>query len=175
MKKHSTLLKVLFLFLSLTFAYQGYAQGVRITGKVTDANDGKTMPGVTIAVKNTTTGTITDIDGNFTLNVNKGAALVFSFIGYNTQEVVIADQVTLKIVMVPSVTTLEEAVVIGYGTVKKVTQQVLLLSFRRRTSTGEPLRHHRNCLLVNQQGSSSLQAMEPPAPVLPSVSGEVPH
>ncbi|MBK6346418.1 MAG: SusC/RagA family TonB-linked outer membrane protein [Bacteroidales bacterium] len=119
MKKHSTLLKVLFLFLSLTFAYQGYAQGVRITGKVTDANDGKTMPGVTIAVKNTTTGTITDIDGNFTLNVNKGAALVFSFIGYNTQEVVIADQVTLKIVMVPSVTTLEEAVVIGYGTVKK--------------------------------------------------------
>jgi len=119
MKKHSTLLKVLFLFLSLTFAYQGFAQGVRITGKVTDANDGKTMPGVTIAVKNTTTGTITDIDGNFTLNVNKGAALVFSFIGYNTQEVVIADQVTLKIVMVPSVTTLEEAVVIGYGTVKK--------------------------------------------------------
>ncbi|MFH1120362.1 MAG: TonB-dependent receptor [Bacteroidota bacterium] len=119
MKKHSTLLKVLFLFLSLTFAYQGFAQGVKISGKVTDANDGKTMPGVTIAVKNTTTGTITDIDGNFSLTVNKGATLVFSFIGYNAQEVVLGEQTTLKIVMIPSVTTLEEAVVIGYGTVKK--------------------------------------------------------
>lgn len=119
MKKHSTLLKVLFLFLSLTFAYQGFAQGVRISGKVTDANDGKTMPGVTIAVKNTTTGTITDIDGSFSINVDKGATLVFSFIGYNTQEVVVGDKTSINIVMVPSVTTLEEAVVIGYGTVKK--------------------------------------------------------
>ena len=119
MKKHSTLLKVLFLFLSMTLSFQGFSQGVKLTGKVTDANDGKTMPGVTIAVKNTTTGTITDIDGNFSMTVNKGATLVFSFIGYNPQEIVIGDQTSLKIVMVPSVTTLEEAVVIGYGSVKK--------------------------------------------------------
>jgi len=119
MKKHITLLKVLFLFLSLTFAFQGFAQGVRVSGKVTDANDGKTMPGVTIAVKNTTTGTITDIDGNFTLNVTKGSTLVFSFIGYNSQEVVVGDKPSINVVMIPSVTTLEEAVVIGYGTVKK--------------------------------------------------------
>ncbi|NTW24475.1 MAG: TonB-dependent receptor [Lentimicrobium sp.] len=119
MKKHFTLLKVLFLFLSLTFTIQGFAQGVRVTGKVTDANDGTTMPGVSIAVKGTTTGTITDIDGSFTINVDKGATLMFSFIGYLTQEIVIGDQTTLKVVMISSVTTLEEAVVIGYGTVKK--------------------------------------------------------
>jgi TonB-dependent starch-binding outer membrane protein SusC len=119
MKKHVKLLKVLFLFLFVTFAYQGFAQDVRISGKVTDANDGTTMPGVSIAVKGTTTGTITDIDGNFSLNVAKGATLVFSFIGYNTQEMLVGDQASLRVVMVPSVTTLEEAVVIGYGTVKK--------------------------------------------------------
>lgn len=119
MKKHSTLLKVLFLFLCLTFAYQGFAQTVRVSGRVIDANDGKTLPGVTIAVKNATTGTTTDIDGNYSLNVERGTTLVVSFIGYTTQEIVIGDQAVVNIVMESSVTLLEEAVVIGYGTVKR--------------------------------------------------------
>jgi iron complex outermembrane receptor protein len=119
MKKHIKLLKVLLLFFGVAFASQVFAQGVKITGKVTDATDGSTLPGVSIAVKGTTTGTISDIGGNFSLTVSKGATLVFSFIGYNTQEVVVGDQTSVNVVMVPSVTTLEEAVVIGYGTVKK--------------------------------------------------------
>ncbi len=119
MKKHVKLLKVLFLFLSMTFAYQGFAQDVRLTGKVTDANDGTTLPGVSIAVKGTTTGTISDINGSFSMTVAQGSTLVFSFIGYNTQEILVGNQTSIKVVMVPSVTTLEEAVVIGYGTVKK--------------------------------------------------------
>lgn len=119
MKKHSTLLKVLFLFLCLTFTYQGFAQTVRVSGRVIDANDGKTLPGVTIAVKNATTGTTTDIDGNYTLNVERGTTLVVSFIGYTTQEIVVGDQPVINIVMESSITMLEEAVVIGYGTVKR--------------------------------------------------------
>jgi iron complex outermembrane receptor protein len=119
MKKHIKLLKVLFLFLSVTFAYQGFAQDVRISGRVTDANDGSTLPGVSIAVKGTTTGSITDINGSFSMTVAQGSTLVFSFIGYNSQEILVGNQTSIRVVMVPSVTTLEEAVVIGYGTVKK--------------------------------------------------------
>ncbi|HCT69869.1 MAG TPA: hypothetical protein DF409_01235, partial [Bacteroidales bacterium] len=119
MKKHYALLKVLFLLLGLAIGSQGFSQGVRVSGKVTDANDGQSIPGVTILVKNTSTGTITDIDGKYSLEVEPGATLVFSFVGYNTQEVIAGAQTTLNVVLVPSVTELEEAVIIGYGTVKK--------------------------------------------------------
>ncbi|MGV8114210.1 MAG: SusC/RagA family TonB-linked outer membrane protein [Lentimicrobium sp.] len=119
MKKHYALLKVLFLLLGLAIGSQGFSQGVRVSGKVTDANDGQSIPGVTILVKNTSTGTITDIDGKYSLEVEPGATLVFSFVGYNTQEVIAGAQTTLNVVLVPSVTELEEAVIIGYGAVKK--------------------------------------------------------
>lgn len=119
MKKHYSLLKVLFLMLGLAFGFQGYSQGVKVSGRVTDANDGQTIPGVSILIKGTSSGTITDIDGKYTLNADAGSTLVFSFVGYNTQEVLVGAQTNLNVVMVPSVTTLEEAVIIGYGSVKK--------------------------------------------------------
>ncbi len=119
MKKHLSLLKVLMVLLALLFITQGYAQQLRVSGKVSDATDGQPLPGVTVLVKGTTTGTSTDFGGNYSINVNSGATLVFSFIGYNSQEFVIAATRTLNVVLQPSVTTLEEAVVIGYGTVKK--------------------------------------------------------
>ncbi len=119
MKKHYLLLKVLFLVLGLAIGSQGFAQGIKVTGKVTDANDGKTIPGVTILVQNTTTGTITDIDGRYSLTVDQGATLVFSFVGYNTQEVAVGAQTTIDVELTSSITELEEAVIIGYGAVKK--------------------------------------------------------
>lgn len=119
MKKHYELLKVLFLLLGLAFVSHGYSQGIRVSGKVTDARDGQSLPGVSILVKNTSTGTITDIDGKYTLNVEPGAVLAFSFIGYNTQEIEVGAQTTINVFLVPSVTELEEAVIIGYGAVKK--------------------------------------------------------
>jgi TonB-dependent starch-binding outer membrane protein SusC len=119
MKKQSTFLKVLFLFLVWAFSVQAYAQDVKITGKVTDAIDGSSLPGVSIVVKGTTTGTITDIDGTFSLSVRVGASLEFSFIGYNKQELVVGSQRTLNVEMKSSATGLNEVVVIGYGQVKK--------------------------------------------------------
>ncbi len=119
MKKHPTLLKVLFLFLGMVFAFQGFAQEVKLTGKVIDLNDGSTLPGVTIAVKNTATGTVTDINGNFSLNAPAGSTLVVSYVGYTTQEITVGNQTNLSIALEPSVTMLQEAVVIGYGTVKR--------------------------------------------------------
>lgn len=119
MKKNSKLLKVLFLFLCFIFTLQGFAQGVTVSGTVIDETDGKSLPGVTIAVKNTTTGTTSDINGNYSLNAPKGSTLVFSFIGYTPQEVIVGDQKTINVVMATSVTLLQEAVVIGYGTIKR--------------------------------------------------------
>jgi len=119
MKKHFTLLKVLLLCLVWAVTLPGYAQEMKISGKVTDATDGKTLPGVTVAVKGSTSGTITDIDGNYSIGVKKGATLAFTFIGYTAQEIVVAGQSTIDVELAPSVTALDEVVIIGYGSVKK--------------------------------------------------------
>ncbi|RMG16860.1 MAG: hypothetical protein D6730_24635, partial [Bacteroidetes bacterium] len=89
-----------------------------ITGKVVD-NEGKPLVGVTIRVKGTSAGTITDEKGAFTIEAETGDVLVFSYYGFSEQEVVIGSQNTLNIRMLPDVNTLDEVVVIGYGTRKK--------------------------------------------------------
>lgn len=95
------------------------AQESAITGTVTDEATGSGLPGVSILVKGTTVGTTTDLDGNYSLNVGQGSTLVFSYVGYITQEVGIASQTTLDIKLKEDITSLEEVVVIGYGQVKK--------------------------------------------------------
>jgi TonB-linked SusC/RagA family outer membrane protein len=91
-----------------------------ITGRVTDQESGEPLPGVSILLKGTSTGTVTDIDGRFRINlVNKNAILIFSFIGYSTQEVQVNDRHEINVAMVADVQSLEEVVVVGYGTQKK--------------------------------------------------------
>lgn len=90
-----------------------------ITGKVTDSN-GEPIIGANIIEVGTTNGTVTDIDGNFTLNVSDNAVLRISFIGYIEQNVNTAGKNTLQVVLQEDTKTLEEVVVVGYGTQKKV-------------------------------------------------------
>ncbi|MDX1285358.1 MAG: SusC/RagA family TonB-linked outer membrane protein, partial [Draconibacterium sp.] len=112
-------LKVI-LFLIAILAYSaGYAQLKTITGKVTDSESGEVLPGVTIVVKGTTIGTITNFDGEYSINVETGQTLVLSYIGYTTQELVVAEANVLDVQLVQSIESLEEVVVIGYGQVKK--------------------------------------------------------
>lgn len=96
-----------------------YAQ-TKITGVIKDVT-GESMVGVNVLVKGTTNGTITDIDGNFTLNdvSDKNATLIISYIGYLTQEVKLAGRTTLQIVLKEDSQALDEVVVVGYGVVKK--------------------------------------------------------
>ena len=108
--------KILFLFF-VVFAATAYSQDVTITGTVTDANS-EPLVGVNVLVKGTTTGAITDIDGNFSVSGKKGSTLVFSYIGMLTQEVVYKGT-ALRGVMKDDSKALEEVVVIGYQTVKK--------------------------------------------------------
>lgn len=101
----------------MLFAATAYSQDVTITGTVTDANS-EPLVGVNVLVKGTTTGAITDIDGNFSVSGKKGSTLVFSYIGMLTQEVVYKGT-ALRVVMKDDSKALEEVVVIGYQTVKK--------------------------------------------------------
>jgi hypothetical protein len=90
-----------------------------LTGKVTD-DTGQTVPGASIVLKGTTTGTITDMNGGFSLSVPSDAkTLVISFVGMVTQEVVIGTKTTINVTLVQETIGLNEVVAIGYGTVRK--------------------------------------------------------
>ena len=93
-----------------------------ITGKVTDANDGESLPGVAVTVKGTTIGTTTDLNGKFSITVNdKNRVLVFSFLGYQSTEKSITGEgnVNINVKLSSSAQGLDEVVVVGYGTQKK--------------------------------------------------------
>lgn len=95
------------------------SQDITVTGKVTD-DKGGALPGVSIILKGTQRGTVTNVEGEFSFNVpDKGSVLVFSYVGYLQREVVIANQTSLAIQLLSDNKTLEEVVVVGYGTVKK--------------------------------------------------------
>ncbi len=95
-------------------------QEIKVRGVVT--GNGETLPGVTILVKGTQVGTVTDIDGNYTINVpSKESILVFSFVGFTAQEIRVGDQVKIDVSLQDDVTALQEVVVVGYGEQKKET------------------------------------------------------
>jgi hypothetical protein len=97
-------------------------QQLKVSGKVTDSNTRELLIGATVVVKGTNTGATTSTDGTYTINVPDGSAiLVFSFIGYTTQEVNVSGRTTLDVALIPVTTGLEEVVVVGYGTQKKET------------------------------------------------------
>lgn len=114
MRKH--LRHTSFLFLgSLWLICPAFAQQV-ITGTVTDLENGEALPGVNILAKGTTSGTITDVEGNYRLTVpDEANTLVFSSVGYESQEVAIGNQAVVDLAMTPDVQALSEVVVIGYG------------------------------------------------------------
>jgi iron complex outermembrane receptor protein len=116
-KRILTMLPLLFLGILITGALS--AQGIRVTGKVTDAADGSALIGVTIQEKGTTNGTITDGSGNFSLTVAPTATLLFSYVGYTAQEIPVNNSTSINVSMTVANLALNEVVVIGYGTVRK--------------------------------------------------------
>jgi TonB-dependent starch-binding outer membrane protein SusC len=93
---------------------------ITVAGKVMD-EAGVALPGVNVVEKGTTNGITTDADGKFSLSVDENATLIFSFIGYMTQEVAVKNRTAFDVQLVSDVTSLEEVVVVGYGEQKKVT------------------------------------------------------
>lgn len=119
--KRKKLTQTLFPILSfiLLLNLNSFGQEINLTGKVTDAADGQSLPGVSVIIKGTYTGTATDVDGNYNLKVKPGDVLEFSFIGYKPQTVTITNQRVLDIALQEDLQELQEVVVIGYGQVRK--------------------------------------------------------
>ena len=112
-------LKVLLFMAALIISTTGYAQVKTISGKVTDSGNGEPLPGVSVVVKGTTKGTATNFDGEFKLDVEANQTLIFSFIGYTPQEMAIGSGNVVNVQLAQSIESLDEVMVIGYGTVKK--------------------------------------------------------
>ena len=104
--------------LMLLGSFSSLAQG-SISGKVIAEDTGEPLPGVTILEKGTTNGSVTNLDGAFTISVGQEAVLVFSFVGYLQQEIAVGSRTQIDVTMPLDVETLSEVVVIGYGQVQK--------------------------------------------------------
>ncbi|MCD8739202.1 TonB-dependent receptor [Mucilaginibacter roseus] len=106
------------LFLLIAGVTAAMAQNATVRGKVVDQNS-QPLPGVSVTVKGTQTGTLTDVGGNYTLSAAPNATLIFSYIGYDTQEISVSSRSELNVTLTEGVRSLNEVVVVGYGTQKK--------------------------------------------------------
>ena len=116
MKRNATFKVLLMFIVGLFLSVNTFAQQIVVKGIVKDTT-GEPIIGANVIVKGTTNGTITDFDGNFLLNANKGDIIIISFIGYRSQEAQAAD--SMNIILKDDTELLDEVVVIGYGSVKK--------------------------------------------------------
>ena len=110
------ILRNIYVLLLCMFLTNSYAQQT-VTGNVSD-QDNNSLPGVAVVIDGTATGTVTDFDGNYSITVEDGQILVFSYLGYETQRISV-DGLILNVILTESSSQLEEVVVIGYGTAQK--------------------------------------------------------
>lgn len=110
-----------------------------VSGKVI-SDAGEALPGVSVVIKGTTTGTVTDVNGNFSLNVpNNTATLVFSFVGFQTKEVPVNNQSTLNVTLATDVQALSEVVVVGYGTQRRQELTTAVTSVNSKAIERQPV------------------------------------
>lgn len=160
--------KLLFTILALCSYLVLYAspnevyQAIFVKGKVVDSlNEG--IPGANIMVKGTTIGTITDFDGNYSIEVpGKDAVLVFSFIGYATQEIKVKNQNVINVTLQDDSQALEEVVVVAYGTKSKATVTGALSSVETKELLKSPAASVTNALAGSLPGVSSVQTSGQP-------------
>jgi hypothetical protein len=129
---------LLLLFLSVTRYVLGQ-DPLSIAGKVTSQEDNSPLVGVNVVVKGSTTGTQTDVEGNYRLNAPGNATLVFSYIGFTPLEVPINGQTTISPVMAPDVRALSEVVVVGYGTQRKADVTGSIVSVQAEDIANRPV------------------------------------
>ena len=111
--------KISLVLTTLLMAFSLFAQNITVRGTVTDASTGEPVAFASIAVRGTTTGTSSGLDGTYTLNVPANATLMFSFIGYKTQEIAVNGRTVVDCVLAPDAEYLEDVIVIGYGTTRR--------------------------------------------------------
>ncbi|MCF2442723.1 TonB-dependent receptor [Dyadobacter sp. CY345] len=148
------------LFLILVTVVGAFAQNT-VKGSVKD-EQGQGLPGVSVVVKGTTAGTVTDNDGAYTVNTPSNATLVFSFIGYLTQETEVGNKSNIDITLKNDTKALEEVVVVGYGTAKKATLTGSVVAVKGTELEKAPSANLSNTLGGRLPGVSTVQASGEP-------------
>lgn len=119
MKKRLQLVFVFFLLIGFSIGQKVYGQQAKITGKVTDGATGEGIPGASILVKGTMRGTVTDLDGKYSIDAGPNDVLVITFIGYVSKEELVGTRLEINTALSESTQSLNEVVVVGYGTQEK--------------------------------------------------------
>jgi TonB-dependent starch-binding outer membrane protein SusC len=145
MKMNSTIAKrgelwlFLLVFFLIVFAQEVVAQSLTVSGTVKDENS-IAIPGVSVIVKGTSSGTTTDEAGKYVLEINDGnVTLIYSFIGYTSQEIAVNNRTQIDVSMLPDVQTLSEVVVVGYGTQRKTDLTGAITSIKGETLREMPV------------------------------------
>lgn len=152
-KFYTCLSVVLMLLLSVGYTQ---AQNVQVAGTVSDET-GASLPGVTILLKGTTTGTTTDLDGKYSISGPATGVLVFSFIGYSPIEETIGSRSQINVSLSPDLADLEEVIVVGYGTVKKSQLTGAISSVSSREIQEQPITDARQALQGRAAGVDVVQ------------------
>ncbi|MRS63029.1 SusC/RagA family TonB-linked outer membrane protein [Larkinella terrae] len=153
-----SLLVILILFMSGQLLF---AQGRRVSGTVLDNGDAP-LPGANVQLKGTSTGTVTDADGKFSIQAQEGAVLVVSYIGYITQEVPVGTQTTLTITLKSAESSLSEVVVVGYGTRTKANLTGSVTTVSGKELTERPVPNVQNLLQGRVTGLDVIQSTGEP-------------
>ncbi len=148
------------LCLALVTVVGAFAQNT-IKGKIKD-EQGQPLPGVSVVVKGTTAGTVTDNEGLYTVNAERNGTLVFSFIGYLTQEIPVGGKSILDVILLADTKALEEVVVVGYGTAKKATLTGSVTAVKGAELQKAPAANLSNTLGGRLPGISAVQSSGEP-------------
>ncbi|MCE7065955.1 TonB-dependent receptor [Dyadobacter sp. CY326] len=149
------------LLLTFTVTAATFAQDVTVKGKVNDEQS-QGLPGVSVVVKGTSTGTVTDLEGNYTVNASATSTLVFSFIGYITQEIALGNKTSLDVKLLADTKALDEVVVVGYGTAKKATLTGSVTAVKGGELAKAPATNLSNTLSGRLPGVSAVQGSGEP-------------
>jgi len=158
-KKHYQKLGILLLLLNMSFGV--WAQDVEVKGVILDETN-EPIPGASVLIKGTSTGVASDIDGSYTISVPNTSTLVFSFIGYETQEIPVGNQSVINVSLKLDLSDLEEVVVVGYGTVKKSQLTGAISSVSSREINELPITDARQALQGRASGVDVTQAGSKP-------------
>lgn len=131
--------KIFFMALMLIVTSAAYAQDITITGTVTDASNYEAVPFAAVHVKGTMIGTVTDINGNYSIKAKKDAVLIFSSIGYKTMEIVSNGSNVVDCALQPDATLLEDVVVVAYGSAKREAVTGSVSSMQGEKLSGAPV------------------------------------
>ena len=166
----------LFKYLSIVALFllsntQLFAQESIISGVISD-DDANPLPGVNVFIKGTNVGTATDFDGNYSISVNTGDVLLFSFVGFSSQEVTVGDENTIDVSMVTDYANLDEVVITGYGTTRKKDLVSSIAQIKGDALENQPVARVDNMLQGRAAGVNVVSSSgEPGAPAVIRIRG----